>query len=53
MGQASTAASPLGLLAEHDDPQRTKPLGNFPQSYSHLGQINAAFAVSEPWDDVL
>ncbi len=53
MAQASTAASPLGLLAEHYDPQLMRPLGNFPQAYSHVGQINAAFAVSEPWDEVL
>ena len=46
-------ANELGLLAEHFDPRRGEQLGNFPQAYSHVGQINAAFAVSPPWDDVL
>jgi GH15 family glucan-1,4-alpha-glucosidase len=24
--------------------------GNFPQTYSHVGLINAAFRLSRPWD---
>jgi hypothetical protein len=27
--------------------------GNFPQAYSHVGLIHAAFAASPPWADVL
>ena len=30
-----------------------RQLGNFPQAYTHVGLINAAFAVSPPWSDVL
>jgi len=47
------AANPLGLLAEHFDPATRTQLGNFPQAYSHVGLINAAFAVSPPWSEVL
>jgi hypothetical protein len=27
--------------------------GNFPQAYSHVGLIHAAFAASPEWSDVL
>jgi hypothetical protein len=27
--------------------------GNFPQTYSHVGLINAAFAASPQWADLL
>jgi len=27
--------------------------GNFPQTYSHVGLIHAAFAASPTWTDVL
>jgi GH15 family glucan-1,4-alpha-glucosidase len=27
--------------------------GNFPQTYSHVGLINAAFALSPNWNEVL
>lgn len=47
------AATPLGLLSEHFDPVANKQLGNFPQTYSHVGLINSAFAVSPPWSEVL
>lgn len=47
------AANPLGLFSEHFIPKTRVQLGNFPQAYSHVGQINAAFAVSPPWDQVL
>ncbi|MBT9556916.1 MAG: glycoside hydrolase family 15 protein [Myxococcales bacterium] len=43
---ALTAANPLGLIAEHFDPRTGQPTGNFPQCYSHVGLIAAAFAVS-------
>lgn len=49
----SEAATPLGLLSEHFDPGTRQQLGNFPQAYSHVGMILAAFAVSKPWDEVL
>src|SRR5690606_10195732 len=47
------AANPLGLFAEHDLPSQKTQLGNFPQAYSHIGQINATFAVSPPWSSIL
>jgi GH15 family glucan-1,4-alpha-glucosidase len=47
------AANELGLLSEHFDPERSQQLGNFPQAYSHVGQILGAFAVSRPWEEVL
>jgi len=47
------AANPLGLFSEHFIPESRMQLGNFPQGYSHVGQINAAFAVSPPWSEVL
>lgn len=53
MNETVRAANPLGLLSEHYAPQRTVQLGNFPQAYSHVGQINAAFAVSPLWSEVL
>ncbi|MEZ0393265.1 MAG: glycoside hydrolase family 15 protein [Pseudobdellovibrionaceae bacterium] len=47
------AANSLGLFAEHYCPDRHLQTGNFPQAYSHVGQILAAFAVSPLWKDVL
>jgi GH15 family glucan-1,4-alpha-glucosidase len=34
-------ASPLGLYAEHLDPYSGRHLGNFPNAFTHLAQINA------------
>jgi len=47
------ASNSLGLLSEHFYPTSRMQLGNFPQAYSHVGEINAAFAVCPPWDDIL
>ena len=38
-------AGPTGLLSEQYDPDGHRALGNFPQAYSHLGLIDAAFAI--------
>ncbi len=37
----------LGLLAEEVDPGTGELLGNFPQAFSHIGLVNAAWAISE------
>jgi GH15 family glucan-1,4-alpha-glucosidase len=47
------AANHVGLFSEHFIPTTNTQCGNFPQAYSHVGLINAAFAVSPPWSDVL
>ena len=40
-----SAASPLLLYAEEIDPHTGRHLGNFPQAFSHLAQINAVMHV--------
>jgi GH15 family glucan-1,4-alpha-glucosidase len=47
------ALSPLGLLSEDYEPAPPRMWGNFPQTYSHVGLIHAAFAASPPWTEVL
>jgi GH15 family glucan-1,4-alpha-glucosidase len=47
------ALSPTGLLAEDWDPSSRRLCGNYPQAYSHVGLIHAAFAVSPAWSEVL
>jgi GH15 family glucan-1,4-alpha-glucosidase len=37
----------LGLLAEEVAPETGELLGNFPQAFSHIGLVNAAWAISE------
>jgi len=39
------ASNHVGLLAEEIDPRSRHQLGNFPQSFSHLGLINAALRI--------
>ncbi|MGB2726001.1 MAG: glycoside hydrolase family 15 protein, partial [Nitrospira sp.] len=53
MAQVLTGANHLGLFSEHFVPETRTQLGNFPQAYSHVGLINAAFAVSPSWTTVL
>lgn len=38
-------ANHVGLFSEDVDPQSGEQWGNFPQTYSHVGLINAAFAI--------
>ena len=40
-----------GLLAEHLDPETGEAWGNFVQTYSMVGLINAAIRLSVPWED--
>lgn len=43
--------SPLGLFSEDIDPASGVMWGNFPQAYSHVGLIHAAFAASPRWSE--
>ncbi|MCK9193369.1 MAG: glycoside hydrolase family 15 protein [Nevskia sp.] len=45
--------SPLGLLAEDYATTAGRMWGNFPQAYSHVGLIHAAFSTSPNWSEFL
>jgi GH15 family glucan-1,4-alpha-glucosidase len=45
--------NPLGLLSEDTHPVTGEMWGNFPQTYSMVGLINAAVRLSAPWDTVI
>ncbi len=53
MKSAMGSANSLGLFAEHFRPGDRMQAGNFPQTYSHVGQIHGAFAVSPNWEEIL
>jgi GH15 family glucan-1,4-alpha-glucosidase len=38
----------LGLIAEQGDPESGEMLGNYPQAFSHVGLINAAWRLAQP-----
>ncbi|HEY6317621.1 MAG TPA: glycoside hydrolase family 15 protein [Acidimicrobiia bacterium] len=45
--RAAAFVNDVGLLAEEIDPASGQLLGNFPQAFSHIGLVNAAWAISE------
>jgi GH15 family glucan-1,4-alpha-glucosidase len=51
--RAMSALSPLGLLSEDYETATLRMWGNFPQAYSHVGLIHAAFAASPSWPEEL
>ena len=53
MAQVHSALSPVGLLSEDYETTTLRMWGNFPQAYSHVGLIHAAFAASPRWSDIL
>ncbi|GAA0486056.1 glucoamylase [Paractinoplanes deccanensis] len=46
-GRAAGHRNDVDLLAEEADPGTGEMLGNFPQAFSHIGLVNAAWAISE------
>jgi len=45
--RAAGFATALGLMAEEVAPDSRELLGNFPQAFSHIGLVNAAWAIRE------
>lgn len=47
MERAVGYVNDVGLLAEEVDPASGQFLGNFPQAFSHVGLVNAAWAIAQ------
>jgi alpha,alpha-trehalase len=45
--RAASYVTDLGLLAEEVDAGTGELLGNFPQAFSHIGLVNAAWAIDQ------
>ena len=45
--RAVACVNDVGLLAEEVDLGGTEMIGNYPQAFSHIGLVNAAWAISE------
>ena len=41
------AINDVGLLAEEVDAASGEMIGNFPQAFSHIGLVNAAWAITQ------
>jgi GH15 family glucan-1,4-alpha-glucosidase len=44
--KAANFVNDVGLLSEEVDSESDELIGNFPQAFSHVGLINAAWAIS-------
>ena len=53
LDRVCAALPPLGLVSEDYDTATRRMWGNFPQAYSHVGLIHAAFAASPRWQEIL
>ena len=45
--RAVAAINDVGLLAEEVDTRSGEMIGNFPQAFSHIGLVNAAWAIAQ------
>jgi GH15 family glucan-1,4-alpha-glucosidase len=45
--RAAAFVTDIGLLAEEVDPDTGELMGNFPQAFSHIGLVNAAWAIDQ------
>ena len=45
--RAAGYVNDVGLLADEVDPAMGELLGNFPQAFSHVGLVNAAWAIAQ------
>ena len=47
MFERASPVNDVGLMSEEVDGQPGEILGNFPQAFSHVGLINAAWAIAQ------